>query len=105
MITVYACFLLLAVLGIALRNKRSLPTVCAMGFAGELLFFLITNFGVWYFASSDPGRLMEYYVRALPFFGKSLASTLFFSTLIFSPFMLHERKAQAIAAESKTVAT
>jgi hypothetical protein len=30
---------------------------------------------------------------------------LFFSAVIFSPFLLKERKAQAIAAESKTLAT
>lgn len=108
MVTVYGSFLLIAVLGTRLRGKRSLPAVWLMAIAGETLYFLITNLGEWRFSptyTKDLAGLGQCYLMALPFFRLSLASTLVFTTMIFSPFILKERKARAIAAESSTVAT
>lgn len=54
-------------------------------FLGALIFFIITNFGVWIMSGiyelSAPG-LMQCYILALPFFGYSVISTLLFSSLI-----------------------
>ncbi len=51
---------------------------------GALLFFLVTNFGVW--VSGTYGYSLEgflnCYILAIPFFGYSLISTLVFSSLI-----------------------
>ena len=107
MVTVYGCFLLMVVLGTWLRKKPTLSAVWLTAIAGETLYFLITNLGEWWFSSTYTKDLagLEYcYTMALPFFGKSLASTLVFSALIFSPFLLKERKARALAAESSTSA-
>jgi hypothetical protein len=107
MITVYGCFLLMAFLGTGLRKKPSLPAVWLTGIVGETLFFLITNLGEWWFWTTytkDLAGLMACYGMALPFFRLSLMSTLFFSTVIFSPYILKERKARALAAESAPLA-
>ena len=52
--------------------------------AGVLIFFIITNFGVWStgFYSYDIEGLMLCYTLALPFLGFNLISTLIFSVLI-----------------------
>lgn len=51
---------------------------------GALIFFIITNFGVWVsgmYGYSFTG-LVECYILALPFFSYNLISTLIFSSLI-----------------------
>ena len=59
-------------------------------FAGSLVFFIISNFGVW--ALGSPGindipydrnlnGLIECYILAIPFFGNTFISTLIFSYL------------------------
>ena len=112
---VYGSFLLIAFLGMWLREKRSLPRLWLTGLAGETCFFLITNFGVWYFANPATSRppfdytrdalgLLKCYTMGLPYFGNSLASTLFFSTVIFSPFLYQQRKAALATQESPTLA-
>ena len=51
---------------------------------GACIFFIITNFGVWSLGSYGytANGLLLCYVLALPFFGYSLLSTLFFSVVI-----------------------
>ena len=51
---------------------------------GACLFFVITNFGVWSLGSYgyDFNGFLACYTLAIPFFGYSLVSTLFFSLLI-----------------------
>ena len=51
---------------------------------GALLFFIITNFGVWLngFYGYNLNSLITCYFLALPFFGSSILSTLIFSILI-----------------------
>ncbi len=51
---------------------------------GAVIFFLITNYGVWLggmYQSSFEG-LIEAYTMGLPFFGYSVISTLIFGSLI-----------------------
>lgn len=53
-------------------------------FVGAVVFFIITNFGVWtsgIYGFSTKG-LMECYILAIPFFSNTLIATLIFSTII-----------------------
>ena len=48
------------------------------------LFFIITNFGIWslgYYDYTIKG-ILECYIMAIPFFGQTLISTLFYSFII-----------------------
>ncbi len=106
--TVYVSLLLITVIGLCLRNHRSLPKVLLAGFVGETLFFLITNMGVWYFFptyAQTAGGLMDCYLAGLPFYRLALASTFFFLTVFFLPYLLKERKARVPASESSAVPT
>ena len=51
---------------------------------GVMIFYLITNFGVWFSGMYQPNLngLLLSYTMALPFLGYSILSTLFFSTII-----------------------
>jgi len=76
-----------------LQKERPGLQVRAIGaaLAFEVVFFLVTNFVVWAFppeAQMYPWTatgLWTCYAAAVPFFGKSLASTLLFTLLLFSP--------------------
>ena len=52
--------------------------------SGAVIFFLVTNFGVWFggMYSQNLNGLMESYIMGLPFFGYSLISTFLFSAVI-----------------------
>ena len=53
-------------------------------FSGCLVFFIISNFGVWSLGSYGYyfSGLLTCYILAIPFFGYTLISSLFFSTII-----------------------
>ena len=60
---------------------------------GALIFYILTNFGVW--LSGTYGYtlvgLTNCYVLALPFFGYSIISTLFFSVIIESVYKFFQK--------------
>jgi hypothetical protein len=84
----YGCFLLYAVIGRFLSNKTTPLWVGGGSIAGSILFFVLTNFGVWLFGdgtsySKDMAGLTLCYVQAIPFFQNTLAGDLGFAALFF----------------------
>ncbi len=53
-------------------------------FIGAVIFFLVSNFGVWLGGSYgyDLSGFLTCYILAIPFFGYSVLSTLIFSVII-----------------------
>ena len=91
---VYASFLLSVAIGFWLRNRRSVARVGAATLFGAIQFFLITNFAVWAFGLSYPrtgAGLLSCYVAGIPFFWNTLASDVFYVSLLFGGFALAER--------------
>ena len=76
-----------SVIIIAIISKyfsNSILTRISGALAGAVIFYLITNFGVWFGGMYQPNLqgLTVSYIMGLPFFGYSLISTFIFSTLI-----------------------
>ena len=76
-----------SVIIIAIISKyfsNSILTRISGALTGAVIFFLITNFGVWFGGMYQPNffGLTESYIMGLPFFGYSIISTFLFSTLI-----------------------
>src|SRR5262249_31922572 len=68
---------------------RRVLSIAGAGFIAELSFFLITNFANWafYVPRQFPptlAGLMECYVVAIPFFGRSVASMAIYGTVLFA---------------------
>ncbi|MDC3021378.1 hypothetical protein OAZ96_01430 [Pelagibacteraceae bacterium] len=63
---------------------KSILTRISGALTGALIFFIITNFGVWVSGmyQANLNGLIESYVMGLPFFGYSLVSTFIFGSLI-----------------------
>lgn len=86
LLSVYAAFALVILLGIAIRNKKwlwSLP----MSLAGTASFFLITNGAVWLFYNWYPHTLtglITCYIEGLPFLKNNFIGDLTYTLIFFS---------------------
>ena len=87
-IFVYASLLLITFAFHKINKKINFKNLFIYGFAGSLIFFIVSNFGVW--ALGSPGvldvayernlsGLVECYILAIPFFGNTFLSTLIFA--------------------------
>jgi len=83
---VYGSFILIAGIGYLLRKKISPLRVGLGSLTGSILFFVITNFGVWA-TSSMYGKslngLVRCYMMGLPFFRNTIIGDLFYTTVFF----------------------
>ena len=93
MLFVYLSLLLIVFIFHKISEKMNFKNLFICGFIGSLIFFIISNFGVWVLGSpgvldlpyeKNLNGLVECYILAIPFFGNTFLSTLIFSyTAIF----------------------
>lgn len=86
MLWVYGSLILITIMGTLLKNRTTLINCTAATLGGSLLFFLLTNFGVWItsgFYPKSAAGLLNCYSMALPFFGNTLAGSVFYSAIMF----------------------
>lgn len=96
---VYGSVALVVCLGWLLERRRTAGRVALAATAGSVLFFLLTNFGVWAFGDMYPktaAGLAASYTAAIPFFQNALAGDLFFTALLFGGFTLAEHMLPAL---------
>lgn len=83
---VYLSFGLSTLLGHGLKEGNSLRRISMICFFSSLLFFLVTNFGVWMTNTCYP-KTMEglwvCYLAALPFFTNQILGDLAYASLLF----------------------
>ena len=94
--TVYFSVALIVMIGMVALTRRSPLRVGAAAIASSVLFFVITNFGMWLFSGFYPrtfAGLEACYVAAIPFFRNTVAGDLFYAALLFGGFRLAERVA------------
>jgi hypothetical protein len=100
---VYAAFALTVLLGTLLRGRSSPLAVLGTATAASLLFFLLTNLGVWLtsdlYAPTAEG-LAQAYAAGLPFYRNTLAGDLLFTGLLFGGFALAQRRWSALRASA-----
>jgi len=92
---VYGSFCMIACIGFQLRTKRTVFAIAAATLCSSILFFVVTNFGVWLFGSVYPRTaqgLATCYVAALPFFRNTLLGDCFYTGLLFGAFRLAEER-------------
>jgi len=88
LIFVYASLLLITLVFYKIANKINFKNLIIYGFVGSLIFFIVSNFGVWALGSLGPNDiaydkslngLIECYILAIPFFGNTYLSTIIFA--------------------------
>jgi hypothetical protein len=90
-LTVYGSFLLIGLVGLAVRKKKNVATVIGGSIGGSIVFYLITNFAFFYTPTMYPHNLngvVSSYYNALPFFRNTLLGDLFYTGLLFGLYEL-----------------
>ena len=88
---VYGPIIFIALLGTVLIKKVKMSNIALSSISGSLIFFLVTNFGVWISGTMFPKSLfglIECYTFALPFFGNALVGDLVYCTILFTSYSL-----------------
>ena len=96
---VYGSFALIVCLGFWLRSRRTVLPIAGATLAGSVLFFVLTNFGVWALGSLYPNTwegLVACYVAAIPFFHNTLLGDAVYSTALFGGLALAEKGLPAL---------
>jgi hypothetical protein len=95
MLWVYIPFVLSIVLGRVILKEQSPGKVVFAGFVSGIVFFLLSNFGVWMSGTMYPktgAGLMEAYYMGLPFFRNTLMGNMVYGLLIYFAFTLASKR-------------
>lgn len=94
MIYVYVAFVLTSVIGMFVGRNTSVLSIAGGSLASSVLFFIITNFGVWAASGFQAGiaGLNTTYLLGIPFFAPTVAGDLVFNALLFGAFYLAQVK-------------
>jgi hypothetical protein len=91
---VYASFAVTVCLGLLIRRRLNLLMVGGAALASSVLFFVVTNFGVWLVGNLYPktvAGLLSCYVAAIPFFRNTLAGDAVYTLVLFGGFAVAQR--------------
>jgi len=99
LIYVYVSFVLIAFIGLLIRNNVKVHTVLIASLVSSTLFFLISNFGVWAAGGYQGGwaGLIATYELGIPFFRTPLLGDLVFNAVLFGGFYLASLKFPRLA--------
>ena len=87
----YGSYVLVTLLGSTLAANIKPVRIASTCFASSILFFLISNFGVWFSGTLYPLTIdgfISCYIAAIPFYKNTLLSDLFFSSILFGSIYL-----------------
>ena len=96
MIFVYGSFVVISFIGLWLKShKRPLP-VFGAALASSVLFFIVSNFGVWVLADGSIyprsiAGLIECYVAAIPFFQNTVLGDVVYTGVLFGTLELADK--------------
>ncbi len=82
MLFVYVSLFLIVLIFFKISKKMNYKNLFIFSFFGSVIFFLISNFGVWLVGNlyeRNINGLIECYFMAIPFFRNTIISTLIFS--------------------------
>lgn len=82
----YLCFAGIVAIGMTLRQSKSTGRVAATAAGSSILFFAVSNFGVWLFDGMYPhtaAGLSACFTAALPFYQGTLLGDAFYTALLF----------------------
>ncbi len=91
----YAAMIVLSLVSIPLLRKFNLTRTLISGITASVIFYLISNFGVWFSGTMYPKTaqgLITCYTMALPFFKNTLISTVLFVAAMYGATYYAEKK-------------
>lgn len=106
MLFVYASLIAMVGIGMLLQNRKRVAPIAIATLSGAILFFIVTNFGVWAMGTMYPKTidgLIACYVAAIPFFRNALAGDIVYVTLLFGSYALALRFLPALRTQEVSV--
>ena len=100
--TVYFSVALIVIIGWVALRRVSPIRVGGAAIASSVLFFVLTNFGMWLSSGFYPHTLAGLeacYIAAIPFFQNTVAGDLFYAAVLFGGFALLERTVPALRSQ------
>ena len=97
----YGSFILITLIGRKTLKNLSFVRLLGISISSSLLFFVISNFGVWIsssFYSKDIFGLVACYVAAIPFYYGTLSGTIFYSFFLFGLYEFLSRKLSKVTS-------
>lgn len=102
-IWVYAGFLVVVLIGHFIMRKPSWFSLMGAGIGGGIIFYLITNFGVWIHPASgypkDIGGLVLSYVNGIPFLRNTILGNLVYGITLFGIYEFLASKYHSLRTE------
>jgi hypothetical protein len=101
--TMWAVYLSMAIIGgigMLIAQNQSIAKVFGATLIGSILFFLITNFAVWYGASFYPQNisgLIACYEAGIPFFRNTMLGDFCYSGILFGSYYFAKQKYPQLA--------
>ena len=99
-LSVYTAVIVIAAMGLLISNKKGPMPVIVGSISASVIFFAISNFGVWAsqaMYTKNAIGLISCFEAAIPFFPNTLAGDLFFSSLLFSSYAIIKKTNLVIA--------
>jgi hypothetical protein len=96
MLFTWGGFALSGMLGLSLRKTRTIPKVALFSLSSSVIFYLVSNFGVWFMGWYPPTLkgLLTSYIMGLPFLRDFTLATLLYSAVFFGAYELIARWAR-----------
>ena len=85
MFLVYGSLFVITIIFFQLGRKINLKNYIFYSLLGSLIFFIISNLGVWLFSTlynKNFSGLIECYIMAIPFFHNTLLGTIFYGYIM-----------------------
>ena len=98
---VYLSLIFIAFIFYKISKKINFKNLFVYGFASSVVFFIISNFGVWALGSPAINNipydrsldgLIQCYILAIPFFSNTILSTIIFSYIAFFANSFYKKK-------------
>ncbi len=89
MVWIYGSIMLIALLGMKFLKKITIPRVLGSAVGASVIFFIVSNFGVWLTSPMYPlnlSGLAACYTAAIPFFHNTLAGDIVYCSVLFGAF-------------------
>ncbi len=91
---VYVSVALITIIGMFIKKQVTIKNILLGSLTSSVLFFIITNFGVWASLDFQNGTagLATTYALGVPFFAPTLIGDLFFNGILFGSFYVAQRR-------------
>lgn len=102
---VYASFALITILGLTVKSNKSIVSFLGASVGSSVLFFVLTNFGVWWLGRIYPlnaAGLGACFLAAIPFFQNTVTSTLLFGAVLFGAQEMLDRHVFQLAPHAQS---